>query len=45
MVSEADNIYQKGWNDCLEWVTKDLENRSCERSKKWKELKLEIGQI
>lgn len=25
MTSETDLIYQKGWNDCLEWVTKDLE--------------------
>ena len=24
MVSNADNIYQQGWNDCLEWVIDDL---------------------
>lgn len=25
MVSEADNLYLMGWNDCLQWVVDDLE--------------------
>jgi len=25
MISEADNIYQQGWNDCMEFVIEDME--------------------
>lgn len=28
MTSEADLVYQRGLNDCLEWVVEDLKNKN-----------------